>query len=79
MSPDEANITKRWMKSINDQLQQDRFIARKLRRTQEHTDLINNTWSKIITPNINLLKNWVTSPEVLVGIKLPRPPQTEVT
>ncbi|KAG1734854.1 ribonuclease H-like protein, partial [Suillus occidentalis] len=78
-SPDEDNITKRWIKTLNDRLQQDRVIAIKLRRTQEHTDLINSTWSQIITPNIHLPANWVTSPEVLVGIKLPRPPQTEVT
>ncbi|KAG2148793.1 hypothetical protein DEU56DRAFT_729869 [Suillus clintonianus] len=79
ISLDELNITKRWTKAINDRLQIDRIIASKIKRNQKYSNLINATWSNIISPGKSLPHNWVTSLEVLVGITLPRPPQTEVT
>ncbi|KAG2132751.1 ribonuclease H-like domain-containing protein [Suillus clintonianus] len=79
ISLDESNITKRWTKAINDHLQIDRVIASKIKRNQKYSNLINTTWSNIISPGKSLPHNWVTSLEVLVGITLPRPPQTEVT
>ncbi|KAG0699321.1 ribonuclease H-like protein [Suillus ampliporus] len=71
-SHNKRHVTKRWSKAIEHRLQLDRVSAAKLKRTPVFTSLI-------ISRENPLPHNWATSLEVLVGIKFPRPPQTEVT
>ncbi|KAG1728984.1 ribonuclease H-like protein [Suillus paluster] len=75
----ENNIIKRWIHAIDKRLQIDRVIATKHKRNQKAIAQVQNTWADVITIDTLLHKDWVTTLEVLVGIKLPRPPQTEVT
>ncbi|KIK38571.1 hypothetical protein CY34DRAFT_25586 [Suillus luteus UH-Slu-Lm8-n1] len=77
----ENTIKKRWVNAIDKRLQLDRALASKNRRKPKTTTKVENTWSGIIhdsslQPPQN---NWATNLEVLVGIKLPRPSQTEAT
>jgi len=67
------NITKRWLNTLSQRLQIDRAIASKTRRTSKATNLVHSTWTDIVHLNNPLNKNWVTTPEILVGITLPRP------
>ncbi|KAG0694780.1 hypothetical protein DFH29DRAFT_985146 [Suillus ampliporus] len=78
-SHNKRQVTKRWCKIIEHRLQLDRVSAGKIKRTPAFTSLIKDTWSKIISRGDPLPQNWATSPEVLVGITFPRPPQTEAT
>jgi hypothetical protein len=79
-------ITKRWINIINQRLQLDHAIAARKDRSKKTISQVHNTWEDVIQINnnnniyINIRNNnWVTTLEVLVGIKLPRPSQTEVT
>jgi hypothetical protein len=76
----ENTIKKRWIGAIDKRLQLDRVIASKIRRSPKTTAKVEHTWSDIIhdssQPPSN---NWATNLEVLVGIRLPRPSQTEAT
>jgi hypothetical protein len=45
---------------MNKQLQQDRFIVRKIIRTTPFQNLITSTWNEIIMSNNPLPKNWAT-------------------
>ncbi|KAG1786911.1 RnaseH-domain-containing protein [Suillus plorans] len=63
-------------------LQLDRATACKSKRSTKTTSEIYNTWADVIEINNDKYKtgkDWVNALEVLVGIKLPRPPQTEVS
>ncbi|KAG1829527.1 hypothetical protein DFJ58DRAFT_825552 [Suillus subalutaceus] len=76
------SVVKRWTNAINRRLQLDRAIACKSKRTPKATTHVHNTWADVIDIDKNTqtrTNDWVTTLEVLVGIKLPRPPQTEVT
>lgn len=77
----ENTIKKWWINAIDKRLQLDRALASKTRRNPKTTIKVENTWSDIIhdsslQPPQN---NWATNLEVLVGVKLPRPSQTEAT
>ncbi|KAG1841801.1 hypothetical protein DFJ58DRAFT_688478 [Suillus subalutaceus] len=74
---DEEKIKRRWMNAIDKRLQLDRVTASKIKRNKKTYNLVHSTWSKVTAPNKP--KNWITSLEVLVGITLHRPPQTEAT
>jgi len=65
-------IIKRWLNALLKRLQLDRTIATKTRRTGKMINFVHSTWTDIVDPDNSLHKNWVT-PEVLVGITLPRP------
>ncbi|KAG2037250.1 hypothetical protein BDR03DRAFT_1051385, partial [Suillus americanus] len=78
-SHNNENIIKRWHRAIDARLQLDRVSASKIKRTEKFTNLVHATWSTTLSKDSPLPKNWVTSLKVLVGIKLPRPPQTEAT
>ena len=67
------NITKRWLNTLSQRLQIDCTITTKNHRTGKMTNLIHSMWTNIVNQNNPLHKNWVTTPEVLVGITLPRP------
>ncbi|KAG2050968.1 ribonuclease H-like protein [Suillus hirtellus] len=78
---DEHTITQ-WTNTINHRLQLDRVVACKTKRSTKKTSQVYHTWADVITTNNDKYrtgKDWVTALEVLVGIKLPRPPQTEVS
>ncbi|KAG1732242.1 ribonuclease H-like protein, partial [Suillus paluster] len=79
----EDNITSRWLNTINRRLQLDRAIAARTKRSSKTTAQVLQTWADIIEINNNKTNHnnndWVTNLEVLVGIKLPRPSQTEAT
>ncbi|KIK36157.1 hypothetical protein CY34DRAFT_94956 [Suillus luteus UH-Slu-Lm8-n1] len=77
-------VTKRWINIINQRLQLDRAIAARKDRSKKTISQVRHTWEDIIQTNKSNNtevedSNWVTAQEVLVGIKLPRPSQTEVT
>jgi ribonuclease HI len=75
----EDNVKKRWLSVIDRRLQLDREIACKTRRDHKTTIRVKNTWSEVIHDPLHNQPppdNWVTHPEVLVGIKLPRPSQS---
>ncbi|KAG1820988.1 RnaseH-domain-containing protein, partial [Suillus subaureus] len=78
------NITRRWINTINRCLQLDRTIAARTKRSSKAITIVAQTWADIIEINTNNTTDqnndeWVTTLEVLVGIKLPRPSQTEDT
>ncbi|KAG1766590.1 RnaseH-domain-containing protein [Suillus occidentalis] len=65
------HITKRWATAIEKQLQTDRVIT---------INKIKNTWCDVIlSTQPTYHDDWIINLEVLVGIKLPRPSQTEAT
>ncbi|KAG1822484.1 uncharacterized protein BJ212DRAFT_1263294, partial [Suillus subaureus] len=78
-SHNNENIIKQWHRAIDARLQLDRVSASKIKRTAKFTNLVHATWSTTLLKESPLPKNWVTSLEVLVGIKLPQPPQTKAT
>ncbi|KAG2738109.1 hypothetical protein P692DRAFT_20759626 [Suillus brevipes Sb2] len=71
------NTTTRWMHAINHRLNLDRITASKIKRDNKTEQIVNYTWKDCIQSNQPIPKNWATALEVLVGIKLPRTPQTE--
>ncbi|KAG2748918.1 ribonuclease H-like protein, partial [Suillus brevipes Sb2] len=78
----EEHTIKRWTNIINQRLQLDRATAYRTKRSHKTTSTVHHTWTDVI--DINTHKHdtnntWVTNLEVLVGIKLPRPSQTEDT
>ncbi|KAG1797200.1 RnaseH-domain-containing protein [Suillus variegatus] len=78
----DEHVTKQWTNIINQRLQLDRVTACKTKRSTKTTSQIYHTWADVIEINNDKYetgKDWVTALEVLVGIKLPRPPQTEVS
>ncbi|KAG2029994.1 RnaseH-domain-containing protein [Suillus americanus] len=79
----EDNITRRWVNTINRRIQLDRTIAARTKRSSKAITQVLQTWADIIEINNNKANpnnnDWVTTLEVLVGIKLPRPSQTEAT
>ncbi|KAG2034361.1 hypothetical protein BDR03DRAFT_935320 [Suillus americanus] len=56
-----------------------KVMACKLNKSKKQISTVELTWSEVVTHTSPPLTNWVTSLEVLVGIKLPRPPQTGIT
>jgi hypothetical protein len=75
----EDNVKKRWLNVIDRRLQLDRAIACKTRWDHKTTIRVKNMWSEVIHDPLHNQpppNNWVTNPEVLVGIKLPRPSQS---
>ncbi|KAG2140057.1 ribonuclease H-like protein [Suillus clintonianus] len=80
ISHTEESVIKRWQNALNRRLTLDRVITSKINRTKKQQLTIESTWSEIILSNTSPTpKNWVTTLEVLVGIKFPRPPQSGVT
>lgn len=71
----EETIAKRWQNNIDRRLQIDRAIACKNRRNKKSIAQVRNTWADVIETTPPMSNDWVTTHEVLVGIRLPRPPQ----
>ncbi|KAG0692343.1 RnaseH-domain-containing protein [Suillus ampliporus] len=76
----EDTVRRRWANAIDKRLQLDRALTSKTRRDTKTITKVETTWSDVLhnqqqTPH----DDWVTNLEVLVGIKLPRPPQNEAT
>ncbi|KAH0834668.1 hypothetical protein J3R83DRAFT_10183, partial [Lanmaoa asiatica] len=69
---DKKTIETRWLHKINTRLDMDRHSAH-----SPHYPLtisrIKNTWQHLLSQNQPPPENWANRPEVLVGIKLPRP------
>ena len=66
-------ITTRWKRAIEARLDIDRRLA-KTNRKQYSKMKVLHTWTPIILNPESLPRDWTTNIEVLVGIKLPRPP-----
>ena len=68
-----AAITTKWKNTIAARLDIDRRLAKSNRRNYSKTKVL-HTWSPLISDLDSLPPDWTTNLEVLVGIKLPRPP-----
>ncbi|KAF8126585.1 hypothetical protein EV363DRAFT_1173921, partial [Boletus edulis] len=66
-------ITTRWKNAIMTRLDIDRRLAKANRKHYTKTKVL-HTWTPIISDPQTLPHDWTTNLEVLVGIKLPRPP-----
>ena len=66
------SIRNRWIGKINLRLLIDRQRARSLHRPGLKRQ-VQNTWTPLLANQPNIPPDWVTDPEVLVGIALPRP------
>lgn len=60
-------IKVRWLRKINEQLTCDRITATKIEWNKTHTNLIKNTWKKILQKYHDLPVNWMNIREVLMG------------
>jgi len=68
-------IINRWTNKINHHLTLDQFIATKWNRKPITRELVENTWTpSLLQTTPDLPQDWITNPEVLVGIKPPQPP-----
>ena len=65
-----ANI---WKNAISARLDIDRRLAKSNRKNYSKMKVL-HTWSPILANLESLPPDWTTNLEVLVGIKLPRPP-----
>ena len=68
-----AAITTKWKNAIAAGLDIDRRLAKSNRKNYSKTKVL-HTWSPLISDFDSLPPDWTTNLEVLVGIKLPRPP-----
>ena len=66
--------TTRWMNAITTRLDIDRRLANSNRK-KHAKNKVEMTWSPIISDLKALPPDWTTNLEVLVGIKLSRPPE----
>ena len=60
-------IKARWLRKINERLTCDRITATKIVRNKTHTNLVKNTWKKVIQRHNDLPVDWFSNCEVLVG------------
>lgn len=70
----EANIAKQWTNRIERRLTIDRVMAAKIVRTKKAIEEVKQTWKGTLREEDTINANWVTTPEVLVGIRPPRDP-----
>jgi hypothetical protein len=63
----ESEIRSRWLKSINIRLTEDRTVATKIKRNKGFSNLVINTWDKVIKKENDAPKDWIIHSEVLVG------------
>ena len=72
-------ITTKWKNAITARLDIDHRLAKSNRKNYSKMKVL-HTWSLILANPETLPPDWTINLEVLVGIKLPRPPaQTRVT
>ena len=69
----ENSVRTKWRNKINARIDIDRRMAKSSRK-QNQINKVRNTWKSITKNQTDLPQDWVTNLEVLVGIKLPRPP-----
>ncbi|KAI0047992.1 hypothetical protein FA95DRAFT_1605644 [Auriscalpium vulgare] len=67
-------LSTRWTRTINDRLQTDRIIASRIKRSPKAIATVHATWTPTLDDQTDIPDHWADSPEVLVGIKPPRPP-----
>ena len=67
-------ITTRWKNAIVNRLDIDRRLAN-AKRKEYPKKKVENTWSPVVSDLSTLPTDWTTNLEVLVGIKLSRPPE----
>jgi hypothetical protein len=63
----EPEIRSRWLKLINTRLTEDRIVATKIKRDKGFSNLVINTWDKVIKKENDAPKDWLIHSEVLVG------------
>ena len=68
-----TSITTKWRHAIETRLNIDHRLA-KANQKQNQNSKVTHTWSSIIADPESLPHDWTTNTEVLVGIRLPRPP-----
>jgi len=60
-------IRSRWLRVINKRLTDDKITATRTKRNQGFTNLIVNTWEKVLTREGDIPNDWTNRREVLVG------------
>ena len=60
-------IRSRWLSMINSRLTDDKIIASKIKRNKGFTNLVINTWEKVLSKDRDLPNEWIHMREVLVG------------
>jgi len=60
-------MKRRWLQAINKKLTINKITATRIKRNQEYTKLVINTWEKALEKEEELLPNWIVRNEVLVG------------
>ena len=63
-------IQSRWLRTINERLTEDKITATKIKRNKGFTNLIVNTWEKVLTKEGDLPNDWTNRREVLVGSRV---------
>jgi len=63
-------IKSRWLHTINERLTKDKITATMIKRNKGFTNLIVNTWEKVLAREDDLLNNWTNRREVLVGSRV---------
>jgi len=58
---------RRWLQAINEKLTIDKITATRIKRNQEYTKLVINTWEKALEKEEELPPNWIVRNEILVG------------
>ncbi|KAH7909428.1 hypothetical protein BJ138DRAFT_1010835 [Hygrophoropsis aurantiaca] len=67
------DLTTRWYNMINNRIQTDRLLAKNRNYRKLNADIVQSTWRKTLKNEQSLQPDWVTDPEVLVGINSPEP------
>jgi hypothetical protein len=59
----------RWTRAINIRLTDDKIIASKIKRDASSVERAKSTWEDVLRKHMDLPDDWITSREVLVGIR----------
>jgi ribonuclease HI len=62
-----SEIRCRWLRVINARLTDDKIIATKIKRGEETNRKVRHTWEHVLKKQMDLPRDWIASPEVLVG------------
>ena len=63
-------IKSRWLRTINERLTEDKITATMFKRNKGFTNLIVNTWEKVLARKGDLPNDWTNRREVLVGSRV---------
>ncbi|KAI0246037.1 hypothetical protein BJV78DRAFT_1258250 [Lactifluus subvellereus] len=60
---------RRWHHAINTRLTDDKILATKIKCDKKSIQTVKNTWEHVLRKNADLPDDWITSREVLVGMR----------